>query len=229
MLSAPMVALSWFIFTWLFSAGEIDREADHKTITSRLKNMKKVVADKENQNANYVYEKWTWFGSGFYGLAGLWTFAVIEIAQFFSFIFNFPGFEALFGDGIIDFIVTFFINQLSNVIQAFVWFTYWPSDSIIIWMLVAYLGYWVGVELARRNVEFPIGDWVKQLDDTSPAVKSNFSEVVSQVKEKYQAISADVMKAFAEKSEQSAQGSNAGKVDVDSKESEVAGKKPKEN
>jgi hypothetical protein len=122
LLGAPMIVLSWFIFTWLFSAGEIDREADHKAIRSRLKKMKKVVADNENQNANYVYEKWSWFGSGFYGLAGLWTFAVIEITQAFSFVFDFPGFEELFGDGLISFLVGFFVNQFGNIIQGFVWF-----------------------------------------------------------------------------------------------------------
>lgn len=214
-----MVALSWFIFTWLFSAGEIDREADHKTITSRLKNMKKVVADKENQNANYVYEKWTWFGSGFYGLAGLWTFAVIEITQFFGFIFNFPGFEELFGDGIIDFIITFFVNQLGNVIQAFVWFAYWPSDSIIIWILVAYLGYWAGVELARRNVEFPIGDWMKRLDDSPPEEKSSFADLVSQVKEKIETVTADLKRRFVENNEQPANGNESAQSQLKAKQS----------
>ncbi|MDP6413473.1 MAG: hypothetical protein QGG54_00280 [Gammaproteobacteria bacterium] len=106
-----------------------------------------------------------WFGSGFYGLAGLWTFAVIEIGQFFGFIFNFPGFSVLFGDGLIAFLVDLGLNQLSNVIQAFVWFSYWPSDSIIIWILVAYLGYWVGVELARRHVELPIDDWLQTVQN----------------------------------------------------------------
>ncbi|NKB34039.1 MAG: hypothetical protein GKR91_13165 [Pseudomonadales bacterium] len=194
LLGAPLVALSWFLFTWLFSSGEIDRQADHKAISSRLKKMKKVVADNENQNANYVYEKWSWFGTGFYGLAGLWTFAVIEISQFFGFIFNFPGFEALFGDGIISFLVELLINQFGNVIQAFVWFMYWPADSIIIWVLIAYLGYWVGVELARRNVDFPIGNWTKHLEESTPAIKKNFSKVVEQVKEKAQTISAEFTK-----------------------------------
>lgn len=195
LLGGPLVALSWFIFSWLFSSGEIGREDDHKTITSRLKKLKKVVADNENQNANYVYEKWSWFGTGFYGLAGLWTFAVIEISQFFGFIFNFSGFEALFGDGIISFVVEFLVNQLGNVIQAFVWFMYWPADSIIIWVLVAYLGYWIGVELARRNIEFPIGRWMQKLDESSPEIKKNFNEVVGQVKNKAQTISEDFAKS----------------------------------
>ena len=195
LLGAPLVALSWFIFTWLFSSGEIDRQDDHKTIASRLKKMKKVIAENENQNANYVYEKWTWFGTGFYGLAGLWTFAVIEISQFFGFIFNFPGFEALFGDGVISFIVEFMVNQLGNVIQAFVWFMYWPADSMVIWVLVAYLGYWVGVELARRNVELPIGQWMKKLDEFSPELKKNFNEIVEPAKDRAQSISRNIAKS----------------------------------
>jgi len=126
--------------------------------------MKKSVAAKEHKNSIYVYDKWMWFGSGFYGLAGLWTFAAIEISQFFGFIFNFPDFSVLFGDGLIAFLIELGLNQLGNVIQAFVWFSYWPSDSMLIWILVAYLGYWAGVELARRHVEFPIDDdWLQKI------------------------------------------------------------------
>lgn len=156
LLGVPMVALSWFLFSWLFNSGEMDREDDHKLISARLKKMKKSIEKKESKNSNYVYDKWMWFGSGFYGLAGLWTFAVIEISQFFGFIFNFPGFAELFADGIIDFIVTLLINQFGNVLSAFLWFGYWPADSILIWILIAYLGYWVGVEMARRKLELPV-------------------------------------------------------------------------
>jgi hypothetical protein len=35
---------------------------------------------------------------------------------------------------------------------------------MLIWILVAYLGYWAGVELARRHVEFPIDDdWMQKI------------------------------------------------------------------
>ncbi len=168
MLGVPLAALSWFMFSWLFSSGEIDREDNHKVISTRLKKIRKSIAKKEKQNTHYVYDKWMGFGSGFYGLAGLWTFAAIEISQFFSFIFNFPGFALLFEDGIIGFIISFLLNQLGNVISAFIWFTYWPADSILIWVLVAYLGYWVGVELARRKVELPIEAWLEKLHLKKP-------------------------------------------------------------
>lgn len=164
LLGAPMVALSWFLFTWMFNTGEIDREDDRKAISARLKKMKKSVAAREHKNSNYVYEKWTWFGSGFYGLAALWTFAVIEIVQFFDFVFDFPGLAVLFEDGLVGFIVDFLLNQLGNVVQAFVWFSFWPADSIWIWILIAYLGYWAGVEMARRHIELPVDVWKQNLN-----------------------------------------------------------------
>lgn len=162
-LGVPLVVLSWFIFSWLYNEGEIDREDNFKAVSARVKSMKKTFEKKEGKNANYVYDKWMWFGSGFYGLAGLWTFAVIEIGQFFSFIFDFPGFDALFGDGLISFVVDFLINQFGNIISAFIWFSYWDADSIIVWVLVAYLGYWAGVELARRKHELPVDEWLEKL------------------------------------------------------------------
>ena len=163
-----MVVLSWFIFSWLYSSGEIDRKADRKAISARVKKMKKSFEKKDSQNANYVYDKWMWFGSGFYGLAGLWTFAIVEISDLFSFVFNFPGLSSLFAEGVISLIVSVLLNQLGNVITAFVWFSYWPADSIIVWLLVAYIGYWVGVELARRGLELPIEAWLEKLPNKKP-------------------------------------------------------------
>jgi hypothetical protein len=44
------------------------------------------------------------------------------------------------------------MNQLSNLINAFVWFSYWDG-SMLIWVLVAYAGYLAGIEAARRNLQ----------------------------------------------------------------------------
>ena len=95
-----------------------------------------------------------YFGSGFYGLAVLWTLLVIEVLEGLKFVFNFPGFEALFGDGLIPFFVELGMNQLGNLISAFVWFGYWDG-SVFIWVPVAYAGYWLGIEAARRGLKLP--------------------------------------------------------------------------
>lgn len=162
-LGIPMVVLSWFIFSWLYSEGEIDREANRKAISARIKKMKKSFEKKEESKPNYVYDKWMWFGSGFYGLAGLWSFAVIEISDMFGFVFNFPGLAVMFEDGFIGFLIALALNQVGNIITAFVWFSYWPAESTLMWVLVAYIGYWAGVEMARRGMELPIEEWLEKL------------------------------------------------------------------
>jgi hypothetical protein len=162
-LGIPMAVLSWFIFSWLYGAGEIDREAGRKAISARVKKLKKSFEKKEEKNTNYVYDKWMWFGSGFYGLAGLWTFAVVEISDLFGFVFNFPGLTAMFEDGFISFVVALLLNQVTNIVTAFVWFGYWSADSVIVWVLVAYIGYWAGVEMARRGMVLPIDQWLEKL------------------------------------------------------------------
>ena len=96
-----------------------------------------------------------YFGRGFYGLAALWTLVVIEVSELIGFVFNFSGLDALFGDGLIAFLFNLAMNQLSNLINAFVWFSYWDG-SMLIWVLVAYAGYLAGIEAARRNLQVSI-------------------------------------------------------------------------
>lgn len=158
-----MAALSWFLFSWLYNSGELDREDDRRAIKARVKKMKKFYEKEKRQKRNYFYDKWMWFGSGFYGLAGLWTFAVIEITDLFSFVYNFSASTQLFDEGLMNFLVTLGLNQLGNILNAFLWFAYWPADSVLLWVLVAYIGYWVGVEIARSNQGFPSEGWLGKL------------------------------------------------------------------
>lgn len=165
-LGLPMSALSWLLFSWLFSNNDIDRKADGKTLNASLKKLRKKQSRKSRSRskAEFVYDKWMWFGGGFYGLAGVWTFAVIEISQFFSFLFNVSAWSELFAGGLVNTIVQFLLNQLFNMLQGLLWFSYWPSESMLLWILIAYLGYWVGVELARRSVVLPMPTWARALE-----------------------------------------------------------------
>ena len=127
-LGLPLALLSWLIFMRLFISGELDRQSDRK---GRERGVKKIKASfkgekkrtfAEKYKTDLVFEKWMYFGSGFYGLAALWTLLVIEVSELIGFVFNFPGLDALFGDGLIAFLFNFAMNQLSNLISAFVWF-----------------------------------------------------------------------------------------------------------
>ena len=163
-LGIPMVVLSWIIFTRLYGGGELDRNADKKSIGAKVKNMKRSFnKEKDGGTSNYMVEKWMWFGSGFYGLAGLWTFAVIEIADVLRVISNPSTILHALDDGFVAAVIDLAVNQFSNFITAFVWFGYWPDEGTIVWLLVAYVGYWIGEELARRGKELPIQDWLNKL------------------------------------------------------------------
>jgi hypothetical protein len=98
-----------------------------------------------------LMKHWSSFGGGFYGLAALWTFVIIEIRDAINFIFYFPGLDALFEDGLISLLVGVIVNQFTNAISALVWFNYWPAESVLVWVIAAYLGYWTGLELAKRG------------------------------------------------------------------------------
>lgn len=173
-LGLPMAGLSWFLFSRLYNSGDVDRDADRKAIKSQVKSMraafkarKKSKQEKKiktgKSRAEIVYDKWMWFGSGFYGLAALWTFVIIEIADILNFIFNNPGWAVLFGDGLVSLLVNVLLNQIQNILAAFIWFSYWDVDSIWVLVLIAYAGYWVGVEVARREAELPVADWIEKI------------------------------------------------------------------
>jgi len=166
LLGLPLTAFSWLVFAWLFSNAEVDRKADGKTLNASLKKLRKKVSKRSGSRskAEFVYDKWMWFGGGFYGLAGVWTFAVIETQQFVGFLFDFASWGELVDNGFVSFLIEFALNQLVNMLQGLLWFTYWQSESTLLWILVAYLGYWVGVELARRSVVLPMPGWVQALD-----------------------------------------------------------------
>ena len=160
-----MAVLSWLLFSWMVDSGDIDLQDSHEAITRKLKQLRKVSRKLRKGPAGkkkLLYDKWMWFGSGFYGLAGFWTLLVIEVNEVISLIMHPVLDQDIPQQGIINLIVAFFLDQLGNVIQAFVWFSYWPADSTIAWVLVAYLGYWLGVELAKHQKIMTPGELLKR-------------------------------------------------------------------
>jgi len=99
---------------------------------------------------------------------GLWTFAVIEIADVFRVILNPSAILEALSDGVIAALIELALNQVSNLIAAFVWFGYWGEDGILAWLLVAYAGYWIGVGMARRGKDLPIQGLMSRLRSLRP-------------------------------------------------------------
>ena len=162
-LGLPLAGLSWFLFARLYLSGDIHRDADRKTIKTRVKSLRSTFKKQRKRQGDFVYDKWMWFGSGFYGLAALWTFVIIELSDLIGFVFNNPGWAALFADGLLSLAIEVLSNQLANVLSAFLWFGWWETDSVLFLVLIAWLGYWVGVEAARRGLQIPVALWLQKL------------------------------------------------------------------
>jgi hypothetical protein len=107
-------------------------------------------SEKRTENTtNYFFDRWMWFGSGFYGLTALWTLVVVEVLDIVNFVISFPGMSKLFADGVVSLVIDLILNQIANLISAFIWFTYWGNGSVVTWVLTAYLGYLAGMKVAQ--------------------------------------------------------------------------------
>ena len=65
---------------------------------------------KDGGTSNYMVEKLMWFGSVFCGLAGLWIFAVIEIADAIRIIFNLALVTEAFDEGLVPAAIDLAVN-----------------------------------------------------------------------------------------------------------------------
>ena len=150
----PM-GLASFALTWW--ALKKDYLGQVKTFSDFESGVERLSKAENTTKTNPVHKKWMTFGGGFYGLAGLLTYAVVEwgeIRQFFEQFSGVGDFMSRFGPGML---VDLFIDALMNSIIAFAWPIYWLSDIsgeyVWVWFLAAYAGYWAGVRFALMRYD----------------------------------------------------------------------------
>lgn len=102
---------------------------------------------------NYLHQKWISFGGGFYGLIALVTFCVIEAKEVVGFILSIEGWQTILDLLNLDTLISLFIASIMNMVDAFIWFKYWPDQIDMgngwIWLGMAYGGYHFGRWLAE--------------------------------------------------------------------------------
>jgi hypothetical protein len=86
-----------------------------------LKKLKTLSSLDDNRGKRYLNGKWVWFDSGFYEVAGIWTLIVIEVGELVGCLSNLVSFAGLGEISIISLIIEFLIDQLGNLLQAFLW------------------------------------------------------------------------------------------------------------
>ncbi len=163
-LGLPVAALSWLLFYRLYSRGELARDADHKAIDASLKEIKKSQKDSEEKSDSLLHTKWMKFGGGFYGVAAAWTFIYIDVSGIVGVILHPSVIPEMFHNGIIQLIVQQMTSQITTLVDAAIWFTWWPArgHGPVVWFVVAYVGYMAGLNLARYETGF--GRRVVELD-----------------------------------------------------------------
>jgi len=117
--------------------------------------VKMETGQRETHKMNPVHNKWLSFGGGFYGVAGLLTYAVVELGEIRDFITQFDGFLSLISDITPGLFIGFVINSIMNFVVAIAWPAYWLSDIrsnyIWMWFVAAYAGYWAGIRFALHR------------------------------------------------------------------------------
>ena len=91
------------------------------------------------------------FGSGFYGTMAVLTYILIEILEIWEFLVGMLSPSTWIDKLGLDLVIQFFVNSITNLVAAFVWFSTLPEyvaiDNGFIWLAASYLGYLGGLRL----------------------------------------------------------------------------------
>ena len=163
-LGVPVAALSWLLFYRLYSRGVLARDADHKAIGASLKAIRKEAKESRETPDSLVHAKWMKFGGGFYGVAAAWTLIYIEASGIVGVILHPSVVLDTFHKGLADFIAQKISGQVTTLVDAAIWFSWWPDrgHNPAMWFVVAYVAYIAGLNLARY--ETSLGHRVVELD-----------------------------------------------------------------
>ncbi|MBE9548330.1 MAG: hypothetical protein IMF09_02900 [Proteobacteria bacterium] len=158
----PICVFTLAMVWWALHRGHFQETGDFKGLELEIKSMSK--NGKKNsskakvpvsiKSSDIIHDKWIKFGGGFYGIAALFTWLVIEVTDIVEMIMNFGGFFKFLQNLNIGLIVHILIEGLTNFIAAIIWPVYWlkriDTTQTWLWFIAAYAGYWLGVKFAMQ-------------------------------------------------------------------------------
>jgi hypothetical protein len=158
----PIFLVTYLLISRAIVSNRLDDFSDTKELNLAMKNMSKQYkeskkANKRKSSRNRVLDKWLYFGGGFYGLMALVTYAYIEIGEIVEFLGKLLTLKAseLVSQIGFNLLIDLFVEAIRNIIDAFVWFSYWGDEVTMkngwYWLIAAYLGYTLGAQLAQRE------------------------------------------------------------------------------
>lgn len=150
----PIGLFTLAIVWWGMHNGHFLDTNNRKELERELKAMSKENKDPENKNQGLIQKKWAKFGGGFYGVAALFTYIVVEVTEIATMIANFGGLWDFIRQFDVAVIVKILVEGFTNFITAMVWPVYWmkriDTDQTWLWFVAAYAGYFLGLRLAQQ-------------------------------------------------------------------------------
>lgn len=145
----PLAVLTFVVAYISYRNGEVTPEQDEKDEWDMSGQF-----DDDRPSNNYLHQKWMSFGGGYYGLMAFLTLIYIEGLELFGLYQIRDQLPELIAALDRDAVIDIFTDQIMNMVDAFVWFQFWP-DIIRMgngwtWLGLSYAGYSVGRWLALR-------------------------------------------------------------------------------
>lgn len=164
----PIAVLAFGLIYWAQQKGypivkESDDDPDDLTddlndeLTAELDDISN--SDKKKKQKHIVFDKWTTFGGGYYGIMALITYIHVEALELWQAFSAFESIEHFISQLSVGFFIGLIIEAIKNLVTAFIWFTYWdeflPINSPWLWLAVSYAGYYAGEKLMEYRLSRP--------------------------------------------------------------------------
>jgi hypothetical protein len=150
----PVGVFSFLMIYFSYHKGYLSTDIELKDVFKKNSTSGSSLSRKHKKELLFLHSKWVTFGGGFYGLIALLTFIVIELTQVFNFLFSITGWQSITALFSIDTLIAMIIDSITNMVQAALWFRYWPdkfnTDNYIVWILIAYIAYRFAEKYAMR-------------------------------------------------------------------------------
>lgn len=161
----PVGALSFGMVWWALDRGHVEGNRGSRALNREIKALAK--ARKRNRKGgddagsggpgtDPMHRKWLKFGGGFYGMVALYTYLRIEWRDLSDFVAGLGGLAELLERFNVGMLVNLLLEAMFNFVVAVAWPVQWlvarPPAHALLWVVAAYAGYWLGMQLAQRVV-----------------------------------------------------------------------------
>ena len=145
LIGVPLFAFTYALHWWALRKGYITPFSHHTDIEKELD-------ENGDEKSGWLMENWVTFGGGFYGTMAFFTYLFLELGQLYQMVGT-----LLENEFSINFFISLaveeFADAILNLVNAFIWFNYWPKVFDMIfplgWLAIAYGAYWLAVQAVR--------------------------------------------------------------------------------